>query len=276
MPVVSLSTGIPQHYLDPHPAGTPAVLLLHGLGASGASWELQFPALSAAGLRPLAVDVRGFGRTPNPSRTWSPAQVARDMDALLSALSLESAHVVGISMGGVLAQQFALDYPHRVRRLVLVNTFARLQPDGVSGWLYFLYRFLLVHLISLEQQGRVVAQRIFPHPHQEALRQALREQIRQAEPRTYRAAMRALGRFNALERLAELQMPVLVVTGSEDTTVPPAAQQELTQRIPHAQQVTISGAGHGVIADAPEAFNHALVTFLTAETPSPHNQPSVA
>ncbi len=265
MPVIELSTGIPQHFLDPQPEGAPAVLLLHGLGATAESWALQMPALIQAGYRPLAVDVRGFGKTPFPDRRWSPAQVAQDMDALLAALGLESAHVVGISMGGVLAQQFALDFPQRVRRLVLVNTFARLKPGGLGGWLYFLYRFLLVQFISLEKQARLVSRRIFPHPEQEPLRQMLIEQIRQADPRAYRAAMRALGAFDVLDRLPGLSMPVLVVTGEQDTTVPPASQRQMAARIPHARQVVIPNAGHAVIADQAEAFNRELLAFLSAD-----------
>ncbi len=246
-------------YLDPHPAGSPAVLLLHGLGSAGESWQRQFPALEAAGFRPLAPDIRGFGRSTFPGH-WSVPQVVADLQALLDALGIVRAHVVGISMGGVLAQAFALAHPQRVQRLVLINTFARLRPDGLKGWLYFLFRAVLVHTVGLKAQARTVAQRIFPH-HPEA-RAVLYRQILQADPRAYRAAMRALARVDLTPRLAELTMPTLVVTGLADTTVPPANQAQLLHSLPHAQGLRIPGAGHGLIATHPAELNPALVNFL--------------
>jgi 3-oxoadipate enol-lactonase len=76
--------------------------------------------------------------------------------------------------------------------------------------------------------------------------------------------MRALARFDVRRRLSDIRAPTLVVTGEEDTTVPPATQRELAEGIPGAQHVTIAGAGHAVIADSPEAFNRTLLAFLTA------------
>ena len=252
----------PMHYLDPAPHNPAPVLLLHGLGATAASWEAQLPALAHAGFRPIAVDLPGFGQTPHRG-PWTPQRAAAAALALLESLHALPAHIVGISMGGTVALAAALDFPESVRSLVLVNTFAALRrPDGLRGWAYFAFRMALVHTLGLEAQGRVVAKRIFPKAGQEALRAALLEEIRQADPRAYRAAMRALVRFDARPRLREIRVPVLVVTGEEDTTVPPEVQRDLARGIPHARQVIIPGAGHGIIADSPAAFNRTLLDFL--------------
>ncbi len=259
MPQIDLPTGVRLAYLDPHPEGRQAVLLLHGLGSAGESWALQFPDLIAAGFRPLAPDVRGFGHSSYPGR-WSIPEVVADLRALLDVLDIARAHVVGISMGGVLAQQFALDYPERLERLVLVNTFARLRPGSLGGWFYFLLRLILVYTVGIETQARTVAQRIFPE-HPEA-RATLQKHIQMANPHAYRAAMRALALFNSSARLREIQAPTLVVTGLADTTVPPENQAELAQQIPHAHWLRIPGAGHGLIATHPDPFNAALVAFL--------------
>ena len=259
MPQLDLPTGVRLAYLDPHPQGRTPVLLIHGLGSAGESWREQFPALNAAGFRPIAPDVRGFGRSSSPGK-WSIPDAVADLKALLDALGLPRAHVVGISMGGVLAQQLALDFPQAVERLVLVNTFARLRPGHLGGWLYFLLRLILVYTVGIEAQARTVAQRIFPdHPEARAM---LRRHIQMADPRAYRAAMRALGLFNSTHRLAEIQAPTLVVTGLADTTVPPENQAELARRIPHARWLRIPGAGHGLIATHAPVFNPALVAFL--------------
>ena len=250
------------HYLDPNPAGNPAILLLHGLGADATSWTLQLPALIGAGFRPIATDTPGFGQSPYDGRGWSICRMAAEMASLLEELKTGPAHVVGLSMGGTIAQQFALNYPHLTRRLVLVSTFAILRPDSLSGWMYFVQRFILVNTLGLPAQARVVAKRIFPGPRYQQLREMLVETISGADPRAYRKAMASLGLFNSVKRLAEIQVPTLVVTGAEDTTVTPARQRLLVDGIPAARQVIVPDAGHAVPVDQAERFNRELLAFL--------------
>jgi 3-oxoadipate enol-lactonase len=247
-------------YQDHNPGGHPAVLLIHGLGATSDSWKLQAPALAAAGYRVLAPDLPGFGKSPISVPVTVP-RMASGLDQLLSSLNAAPAHVVGISMGGTVALQLAADFPGSVAKLVLVNTFARLKPQGLAGWLAFASRLFLVYLTGLPTQARVISGRIFPKPGQEALRQGLYEQILQADPRAYRAAIWALARFNLLPRLTGLRVPTLVITAEDDRTIAPANQARLLA-IPGSRQVVIAGAGHGVTAERPEGFNQVLLTFL--------------
>lgn len=255
------------YYLDPQPDGKPAVLLLHGLGANSSSWQLQMPALVEVGFRPLALDIPGFGRSRLPGK-WSIVRAAAAAAGLLQDLNTGPAFVVGISMGGTVGLQFALDYPQLVKKLVLVNTFAHLRPAQPGGWLYFAWRFVLVHTLGLDTQARFVSKRIFPGTDQEFLRHELIAQISQADPGAYRAAMRSLGLYDARTRLDELKMPVLVVTGEKDTTVPLHVQRDLAEGIPKAHQVKIAGAGHAVTVDQPGAFNAALLDFIQERQPA--------
>jgi len=188
--------------------------------------------------------------------------MAADMAGLLEELRTGPAHVVGLSMGGTIAQQFALDTPHLTRKLVLVSTFAVLRPDTLSGWLYFIQRFILVNTLGLPAQAKVVAQRIFPGPHYGQLREKLVDTISRADPRAYRKAMASLGLFNSVSRLGEIKVPTLVVTGANDTTVTPARQQSLVDGIPAARQVIVPDAGHAVPVDQAERFNRELLAFL--------------
>jgi 3-oxoadipate enol-lactonase len=250
------------HFLDPQPTGQPAVLLLHGLGADANSWALQVPALVEAGYRPLAVDTPGFGLSPFDGKGWSIHRVAGEMADLLKELDAAPAHVVGLSMGGTIAQQLALDFPGCVRRLVLVSTFAVLRPDSLGGWVYFLRRAAVISMLGLKPQARVVAQRIFPQVDQAALREMLVDTISRADPRAYRQAMIALGMFNSLKRLGALSVPTLVVSGEQDTTVSPARQTILAHAIQGAQQLILPGAGHAAPVDQPGNFNRELLAFL--------------
>ncbi len=252
------------HYLDPNPNGHPAVLLLHGLGADATSWTLQLAPLAEAGFRPLAVDVPGFGKSLYDGRGWNVRRVADEAAAFLRELKTGSAHLVGISMGGIIAQQLAFDHPDLVDKLVLVNTFSVLRPRTVSQWIYFRLRLLMVQTVGIPRQAILVAKKIFPRPDQEFMRQQLIASISQADPRAYRLAMRSLKDFNSSNKLHLLRMPVLVISGGNDTTVDTQDQKILAQGIPGARHVIIPGGGHGVSVDSYEAFNRELIIFLSS------------
>ena len=238
------------------------MLLLHGLGADGASWSLQLPALSQAGFRPLAPDVPGFGDSPYGGSGWSIRRAAAEMAVFLEELGTGPAHVVGLSMGGVIAQQFALDHPQLIRKLVLVSTFAILRPQDFSGWAYFIRRGAAILTRGMQAQAQVVARRVFPNSQDQALREMFLKTVACADPRAYRKAMLALGLFDSRKRLKEIQVPTLVVTGANDSTVRPAYQTSLVEGIRGARQVMIQAAGHAVSVDQAEIFNQALLEFL--------------
>ena len=250
------------HFLDPNPSGHPSVLLLHGLGADSNSWTLQLPALTGAGFRPIVPDVPGFGQSSYDGLGWSIRRMATQMADLLEELGIFPAHVVGLSMGGVIAQQFALDFPHLTRNLVLVSTFSVLRPETLSGWGYFTQRAMLVFFLGLKAQARVVAWRVFPDPKDEPLRDMFIAIISRADPRAYRRAMLSLGLFDSRRRLKEIKSPTLVVTGAQDSTVSPARQKLLVYGITGARQEVILNAGHAVPVDQMEKFNQALLDFL--------------
>jgi 3-oxoadipate enol-lactonase len=247
---------------DPNPAGKPAVLMLHGLGTDNQSWAFQLPALLENGVRPIILDIPGFGKSPYGKRKWSIARVAAEIAGMIGKALPVPVTLVGISMGGTIAIQIALDFPGCVERLVLVNTFAALRPRRLNDLAYLVVRFLRANLRGIQTQAELVAQRIFPEPDQEPLRKVLIGSILQSDPAIYRAAMRSLGLFDVKKRLAEISIPTLVVTGTIDSTVSPTVQAVLAANIPGAKQVLIPGGRHAVIADHPDLFNRVLLDFL--------------
>lgn len=262
MPKFKCSPSCEIHFLDENSTSLETVVLFHGLGANSNSWLLQTPALHTAGFRTIAPDAPGFGQSTDPGGHTSIARFAGPLERLVEHLELERLNLVGISMGGVLALQIALDHPQWVSRLVLVNTFAHLNVTRPRLLPYYVLRFILVHTLGLPTQAKAVAKRIFPYPEQEILRQGLIEQVIQADPRAYRAAMRALARFDVRSRLGEIHCPTLVVSGDRDTTVPVETQRYLAQNIAHARHSVIPEAGHGVTVEKPDLFNPVLVEFL--------------
>ncbi len=266
MPDWIINETLTIHYNLYNPDGDAPVLLLHGLGATAESWGLQIPALTEAGFYVIAPDARGFGGSSFPGRRTTIQQMAGDMADLLYHLNIERAHVVGISMGGTLALQLAIDHPQMVEKLVLTNTFAKLHPEKPGVWLYFFMRFILVHTLGMPVQAKAVSNNLFPRPDQEFLRDELYRQILQADPQGYRAAMRALAAFDVVQKLDTIHCPTLVITSQQDTTVPPRNQHQLVEHILNSQQVTIPDAGHAVTAERPEVFNKVLLDFLKETT----------
>lgn len=267
MPLIDLSPQGSLFYLDELPptaliSTSKVVLLLHGLGVNSASWQLQIPALAAAGYRVLAPDAPGFGQS-----TFSGCNTIASMTdsilRLLDKLQVQLVDIVGISMGGTLALQIALEQPQSVHHLVLVNTFARLKLGNPYLFPYYALRFVLIHVLGLPEQAKIVARRIFPHSGQEILRAELEAQVCQANIHAYRSTMRALVQFNVLKQLPTICKPTLVITGDCDTTVHPDNQRPLVEKIPSARQMIIPGAGHAVSVEKPQLFNQVLLEFLS-------------
>jgi len=245
-----------------------SILLLHGLGVYGVSWAYQVQALSQAGYASLSPDLPGFGNSPAIGNWWSVEAAGAEMIRLLDQKKIERTVLCGLSMGGAVALQMALTYPERVNGLVLINTFAALRPASISEVIYFLRRGLWSFIVSPGSQAKLVAERIFPKPDQDQWREFLIESIRTSDPRMYRQAMIALGRFNVTHQLATLQVPVMVITGKNDTTIPPVVQQKMAAQIPEAQRYEIEDAGHGVIVDHYAEVNQLLLKFMAQIYPS--------
>lgn len=257
-----LEPGLTIHFQDYNPNGSPGVLLLHGLGATGESWQLQIPALVNAGYRVIVPDLRGFGKSSYPGGRNNPKTMAQDMVDLMEGLALEKFHLIGISLGGIVALDLVLAEPEMAKSLVITNSFAKLRPKKISFWFFYVMRLILVHLIGIETQASYVADRLFPEPGQVELHSAFREQVSQSNPRGYRSTMRSLAFFDVTSEVGEIQIPTLVITGEKDTIVPPASQAELAELIPGTQQIIIKDAGHAVIAEKPDEYNQVIYGFL--------------
>jgi 3-oxoadipate enol-lactonase len=250
------------HYLDPNPKGSPLVVLIHGLGADSEMWVYQMQVLVDAGMRPMAVDVPGFGKTPWVGTKWTVREIAKGLADWMRQFSPGKKVIVGLSMGGVIAQQIALDFPEQVERLVLASTFATLRPRTWKNWIYLLRRSGTVLLNGSAAQAEQVADHLFPEASQAIYHQMVIEKIRQADPRAYQKAMRSLVFYDSRDMVKNLSLPVLIITGAKDGTVPPAAQAELANLIPNARQVVIPEAGHAVNIDQAQLFNQYLLAFI--------------
>lgn len=251
-------------YLDPNPGGERLMLMLHGLGADKGMWGYQLPAFCAAGMRPVAVDMPGFGESRFSGKRWRAVDTANCLWNFADRLSAGAWDLMGLSLGGVIAQQMALNRPERVGCLVLVSTFASMRPRSLHTALYFLQRFLRATFSGPEKQANLVAWHIFPGEGQAGRREELVCCILQSDPKAYQSAMRQIALFDSRKYLPRLRMPALVIGGADDQTAPVSAQTELAGCIPGARQIVIPQAGHALPIDQPEKFNQAVIGWLTS------------
>lgn len=243
-------------------AGDP-VVLVHGLGSSARDWEFQLPAL-ADHYRVLTYDVRGHGASSKPRGPYSVTQFASDLALLLERLEHRPAHVVGISMGGMIAFQLAVDRPDLVRSLVIVNSGPALVPSNPAEHLAVWSRIAIAKLRGPTAMGAVLAPRLFPSPNQGRLRRQFIERWAENDKDAYYAALRAIIGWSVLDRVREIPCPVLVVAADHDYT-PVSAKEAYLPLIPGATLKVIPDARHATPIERPEAFNTVLREFLDAQ-----------
>lgn len=250
---------ITMHYIDQGQGET--ILFLHGLGSCGDDWILQTQVFAQHD-RVIAPDLRGHGRSTKPRGPYSIALMSTDVIALLDALSIDTAHVVGLSLGGMAALQLAIDHPQRIRRLVLTNTCASILSGGLRHLLSLARRAIVSFALPLERNAQHVARGLFPLTNQTELRRLAFERIAQNDRLAYRATINAIRRFDVRRYLRNIDMPTLVVTGDRDRTIPMTLQRQLAQHIPHARWEIIRDSGHATPLDQPERYNALLQSFI--------------
>jgi pimeloyl-ACP methyl ester carboxylesterase len=238
----------------------PPLVLLHGLGSSCRDWELQVPRFSK-NCTVIAPDLRGHGRSPKPKGKYSIPLMAQDVARLLEDLQTGPACIVGISMGGMVGMQLALDFPETASGMVLVNTCAEVRVRTSRERLQVWQRRLALEILGMRGVGALLAPRLFPHPHQAELRRVFKERWLQNDRQAYRKAMAAVVSWSAAERLGEVRCPTLVVSAEHDY-LPQRLKKALADGIPGAQFASVADCHHGLPAEKPEEFNRIVLDFL--------------
>ena len=255
--------GIRLHYEAVGRRSGPPVLMVQGLGTDKHGWDLQRIAL-APRYRTIALDNRGAGRSDKPFGTYSLEQMADDAMSVLDHAGVESAHVIGASMGGAISQVIAMKYPDRVRSLTLACTACR----------HHQWRREL-----LNEWATIATERGMGPMAREAARWVI-------GPRSFRRAWPLLGWLGPLalnrpshafvaqvrailatddamaDELRRLDVPTLILVGNQDILTPRGDSEELAERIRNSELAVISGAAHGLMVEHATTFNRLFIDFL--------------
>jgi 3-oxoadipate enol-lactonase len=240
-----------------------AVVLLHGFPFSRALWRGQTQTLSAE-WRVVAPDLRGHGETAGTQGPATMEEMARDVAALLDELEIERAVVAGLSMGGYVALEFFRLFRERVRALVLADTRATADTEEARRDREEMARRALtegIQVVADAMLPKLLAPATFER---ETERVAfVREMIMGTRPEGAAAALRGMAvRRDQTELLGEIEVPTLILVGSEDAVTPPEMSEAMSRRVRGARMEVLEGAGHVSNVERPAEFNHALVQFL--------------
>jgi pimeloyl-ACP methyl ester carboxylesterase len=244
-------------------AGTPMVMI-HGAQGDQTVF-VGLAATFAPRFNVLTFDQRGSGFSDKPDMPYSVAMLADDTAALMDHLGFAHAHIIGVSMGGMVAQEFALRHARKVRSLVLGCTTPG-SPKSIRGTGLATNAYSTKEM-SAEERGRALAEAAFTkgyiarHPEVVSMMIEQRKQ-RPIDPVAFARRMEALQTFDTYDRLPQIKCPTLVITGKDDALIPWENSRLIANRIPGAQLRILEPAGHCFWLEQPEQSREAIEHFL--------------
>jgi len=241
--------------------GKPALLLTNALGADMSMWEHQLPAFREH-FRVIRFDDRGHGGSDVPDTPYTIDRLGRDARAVLDAAEVESAHVVGLSKGGMVAAWLAANKPDYVEKLVICASAPHMPPRDMWEGRAKTARNEGLAALADAAVGRWFRE-AFRHAAPETVAR-IRAMILATPAEGYAACCEALGEMDLREDLTLIQTPTLVVCGDQDASVQPAKAREWVASIDGARMEVIRNAAHLCNVEQPAAFNATLLGFLTA------------
>ena len=255
-----------QTYYEIHGAeGAPWLTFSHSLACSVRMWDGQIAAFKDR-YRVLAYDARGHGSSAAPAGAYSLEMLADDLHALLGHLSIAKTHFVGLSMGGMIGQTFALKYPGVFQTLTLADTTSRYPAEAAATWQE------RIRVAESKGMGPLVQATLerwftpsFREKHPETVQQISRL-ISTTPVAGYVGCCHAIPKIDLTARLKEVKCPALVICGEQDPATSPAMAREIQSSLPGAKLALIPQAAHLSNIEQPEAFNRALGGFLSAKT----------
>lgn len=251
-------------YWDEQGQGDP-ILLIMGLGVTSHMWHRTRPIL-AERFRTLAFDNRGVGQSDVPSGPYPIPLMASDAAAVLDVAGVQSAHIFGMSMGGMIAQEFTLQYPQRVRSLILGCTSAG-GPTAIRADREATEMLMARSKMSREEALQAPTPFIYdPSTPRERIDEDIAiRRLWFPRPDAYSAQLQGILAWEAYSRISAIRVPTLMIHGKSDRLVPPGNGKLIAERIPSAKFVLIPHASHLFATDQPEAAHKAILGFLNEQ-----------
>lgn len=223
------------------------LVLLHGLSDSSALWAPLMPEFSRH-YRTIAMDLRGHGYSDKPDMPYSIRLFSEDLLGFLQELEIPQAHLLGLSMGGAMAQQFALDHPERVCSLILLSTFSYCDPDVQNTLRGIRERVVNGGLPAFFDEAiNLVVTPEFVSTNANAIAEMKKECVRINSPAAIVHAIDACMDFDVKDRISQLSHPTLIISGREDAFCPIYLAERIHRSIKSSEWKIMEGVGHNLL-----------------------------
>lgn len=254
-------------YWESYGEGEPFILIM-GIGYDSTLWKLHQVPFFSTNFKTIIFDNRDVGRSSKATKPYSIADMADDLAGLMIGLDIERTHLLGLSMGAMIAQEFALRYPKKLEKLVLTGTGAanaRSMFDPISIWSYIKTQDTNGLMFAAQQFIWLFSESF--NRNREAVNQTLQMLASNPNPvsaEAYQRQAEAYVKHDTLDRLNQVTAPTIVIAGEQDRLTPPWICKEVADAIPNAKYKLIMGEGssHVLPLERPDDFNQAVLSFL--------------
>jgi 3-oxoadipate enol-lactonase len=247
------------------PENAPVLCITHSLASDSGMWAEQLPALLQAGFRVLRLDMRGHGGSDPVEGDYTMSALAGDVAAALSALAIPRVHYLGLSIGGMIGQAFALEHGDKLISAMWCDTLPASPTGAAASWeerMNTVRRAGSVAPLADQTMERWFTDAFKPHRPQRW--KEIRDTVAATTPAGYLGCSAAIMNFDFTARLPALRLPCLVVCGADDPGTPAAENRRLASLVPGARYEQIANAKHFPNVERPEAFNAILLGWLEA------------
>ncbi len=239
----------------------PWLTLSHSLACNLHMWDDQMAALTKK-FKVLRFDTRGHGRSDAPPGPYTLEQMADDVKGLLDALGIKHTHWMGLSMGGMIGETFALKYPGVFQSMVLADTTARRPPNADQMWGE---RIKVVQEQGMAALVESTLARWFTEPYRNTRKDVMTRignDIRATPVAGFVGCCQAIAKVDVLDRLKEIKCPAFVIVGDQDHGTPPEMARAIHENLPDSELLIINAAAHLSNIEQAEVFNQAVLAFL--------------
>jgi 3-oxoadipate enol-lactonase len=244
----------------------PVVCFAHSLASDSGMWAEQMPPLLAAGFRTLRLDMRGHGGSDAVAGDYTMEQLAGETAAALETLGVRQVHYIGLSIGGMIGQAFALSHAARIKSLMLCDTMPQTPPGAKEVW--------APRIEAVRKANSVVPladstmERWFTSafkPRDPRRWQQIRDTVAATPPQGFLGCAAAILNFDFAARLPSIRLPTLTVCGADDPGTPPAGNKRIAELIPGGRYEEIAAARHFPNVEQADAFNRVMMGWLSAQ-----------
>ncbi len=248
-----------MYYIDNQKTDKPVLIFIHGLGENLDSWQNQIEYFGD-NYRVIAMDLRGHNRSTDGTKPITIKQFAEDIIALCDKLGITKAHFVGLSMGGIVCQQLAIDHQERMLTVSLCNT-ASYATDEAKAKLAD--RISMIKAVTMDEMADFIVTACLPPDYQQKIYDSAYSIFRLNRKEPYMAATIATFSIDFRNQLNSITIPTLVLTGEFDKATPPEATKFIHQNISNSEMHIIPGVGHLSKLENPTEFNRLINNFLS-------------